>query len=922
MFRSRTLALSLALASLASFASAQVRPTPLPIDPTVPITPTLPIAPTFPITPGGGGIIGGGGNNIIIGPIGSASISASAGILAGAINEASATLSGQAALSTVAPTYTWTITGGRITSSTTAATITYVADTAGTVTLTVSINAAGLTYNASSTATSIAASTAGAITAPASAVPATAANSPTLTVSVPAARNGDRTFRWSASGDAVITNGQNNATASLRAGSPVLKEISCDVRLQNLVTVTLRSYLLVNGAGAPLLVTINNGSGSGTYNGGSRVDIFANPPPAGQVFDRWTGDVSAFGANAPLAPFIPHGVVTLGTTPVTLTANYKAAPAWTLTTVPNFNVQTQPATATTSPASVSTTLSYYVPADAVGLVFLLHDTGSSANFWFNTPEASLLTRDLVAAGYGVVALNSLNRTPGTWSASTTLATNLDALNHVAALNKFIQDGLPAATRPAFFLGYGAGAEAAARYADLLATASPARNVAGAVLYCATGSQSLAITSKVPHFFALAANDDTLGSTGLASARSNAQILAGRGIAANAITNTVTPVHPGRFRALSLTNPTFTDADAAALWTGVKSAGLLDANNYVKSLPGTAAIAAGLPEPYRARAADISAQLSVAAAAQEFFSEANLRVLNFLNNRVAGTAAPTPGRIVNLSTRTQIAYVGDTFTAGFNLTGTARATLLIRAVGPGLTRFGVPNVLAAPRLEINDSAGRLIASNERWDAPGNTATAAQLTTLSAGIGAFPLTPGFYDAAVVLTNLAAGPYTATVRGVNGAVGDVLVEVYDVTKNATRLSNLSILGTIAEPGATLIPGLVVQGANPRTVLIRAIGPSLSDFGLASGNLVADPGLVVQAANGTVLDSNNNWAQAGTANLAPVFPAVGAFPLKSTASADAALVTALTNGTYTIQAGAVPTATTQTGTTGSLLVEIYEVP
>lgn len=913
--------------------------------------------PTFPIDPGtlpgnggggiiggggviggGGGIIGGGGITIGGGTNPTGRIVADAGILVGTTSLASAFASNQVAaapgaggtVTTNPTTYVWNITGGRIIGSDTGATVNYVADAAGTVTLTVAITSAGVTSTASSTITAISGATVGAITAPATAAPASGPNAPTVTVSVPAAQNADRTFRWTVSGDAVVTAGQNTATATIRPGTPGVKEVTCEVTLQRLVTVPLRSYLVVTGDGPPTAVTINHGSGGGTYNANSRVDIFANPPPAGQVFDRWTGDTSVFGANAPLAPFVTRNIITVPATPVTLTATYKAVPAWSLTTRSNFNPQSQTTGTgnTQVTTTFSTTLAYYLPADATGIVFLLHDTAASATAWFNSPEGAILTRDLVTAGFGIAALNSVNRTAGTWATPTALANNLDALNHVAALNHFVQQGLPSATKPIFLLGFGAGADAAVNYAHLLATATPARRVLGAVLYCSSGSDTLATVSKIPQFFALAANDQTLGTTGNATARANMQLLAGRGLAAATVTNTVSPVHSGRFRALSLTSETFTADDATAIWTALKAAGLFDANNYLKAMPTLAALTAALPEAHRARASDIADQLGVASASREFFSDSNARVIAFLNARLAGAPAPTPGRIVNLSTRTAIGYVGDSFSLGFNLGGgTARATLLIRGIGPALARFGVTGAIAAPRLEINDSAGRLIASNERWDAPGGTATAAQISAAATGVGAFALAPGSLDTAVLLSNLLPGSYTATLKGVNGSTGQVLAEVYDITKNATRLTNLSTLAKIADDGDLLIPGIVVQGANPRTLVVRAIGPGLSDFGLPAAAILTDPRISVLNAAGATLDTNNNWTLGSIATLAAVFPAIGAFPLKVANAADAALVTSVTAGNYTLQAGAAPVTVGTIGgvtvnPTGSVLVEVYEVP
>ena len=933
-----------------------------------PVTPVVPVTPVTPGTGGNGGggggggtvnipginggtgfLPGGGGGVNVGGAADTGRIISPTGVLVGETSQAIAIAPNQTAAApgaggggaaTTAATYVWTITGGRIVGSTTAANVNFVADASGTVALSVAVTASGATTTIAANVTAISASLAGAITAPATVAPTPAgtpaANAPTVAISVPPAINADRTFRWTVTGDAAITTGQGTEKITVRPGTPGVKTITCTVTLQRLVTVPLNYYLVVSGDGPPTAVTINNGNGGGTYNANSRVDIFANPPAAGQVFDRWTGDVAVFGANAAQAPFVPHLVITVPTTPTTLTATYKAAPLWSAVNTPAFNPQTPPASPNNpTPTAVSTTLISYIPANPTALVFLLHGTGSNAGSWFNTPEASLLTRDLVAAGYGVAALNSINRNQGTWSTQTILANNFDALNHVAALSKFVQEGSISATRPVFFLGIAGGADAADRIANLLAAATPARPVAGVVLYCATGDETYAVTSKVPQYYALAANDDVLGPVGLAAARSNAQLMAGRGLPATTFTNALSPVHLGRFRALSVTTPTFTTADANAVHTALKTANLLDANNYPKDLPSNTVLSAALPETYRTRAADISAQLAVAAANQEFFSDANSRVIAFLNARVAGTPGTTPGRMVNLSTRTKISFVGDGFTLGFNIGGsTDRATLLIRGIGPALAKFGVASAVAAPRLEVNDASGKLIASNERWDAPGGTATAAQISAAASGVGAFALAAGDLDTAVLLTNLAPGSYTATIRGVNGSIGDVLAEVYDVTKNNTRLTNLSTLAKIASDGDLLVPGIVIQGANPRTLLVRAVGPGLSDFGLPANAILTDPRISVLNAAGTTVDTNNNWTQGGTATLSALFPAVGAFPLKTTNAADAALVTAITAGNYTLQAGAAPVAPANGGggqanapvtvpnPVGSVLVEVYEVP
>lgn len=824
-------------------------------------------------------------------------------------------------------TYLWTITGGTITSDATRPTITYTSNTAGTLTLSVSVTVVGSSpVDASASVTVISPDAAGTITAPAT-VSTTATSA---TAAVPAAQNNDRTFRWTVSGDASIVSGATTATLTFKPGTPGVKELTCAVVLQRLVTVSLHAMVVVTGSGPSVIVTVTNGSGGGSYPGGSRVDIFANPPSAGQVFDRWTGDTSVLGAAA-LAPFLPHVVITVPTTAVALTATYKAAATWTPTTVTGFNPQTT-TNAAGQTATQATTLMSYIPAGATGLVFLLHDTAGTAGAWFTTPERALLTRDLVAAGYGVVALNSANRTAGTWNLQATLANNLDALNIAAALDKFAREGVAAASQSVFLLGETAGATAASSYADLLAAATPARPIKGVVLYLATGTDTQAVTSRVPRLYALAVNDDNLGTAGNATARTNSQLMAGRGIATGNSTSAVTPVHSNRFRSLAITVPSFSTSDATAVWNALKTANLLDANNYLKAVPTETALQAALPTAYQARAADVASALAVSFAAAEFYSESDARVIAFLNARVAGTPAPAPGRMANLSTRTKLPAIGSSFALGFNLAGSDKAILLIRGVGPKLAEYGVTDALSAPRLEFYQGETLLVA-NEGWDKGGASVRTA-VANAAASVGAFALTDGSADAAVLLTNLSPGSYTVKILGVNGSVGDVLAEVYDVSKNNTRLTNLSTLATINDDGGVILPAIVIQGANPRTLLARAVGPGLEPYGVSPTSTLGDPRLTVLNGSNATVVTNNNWSQGGAtgqaAALTAAFPATGAFALK-TGTTDSALVAALAAGSYTLKADAAPVQAAGNGQTaaavapnqtGLVLVEVYEVP
>ncbi|MCE2861154.1 MAG: hypothetical protein LW690_01745 [Opitutaceae bacterium] len=910
--------LTIGILSGAVHLTAQVRPTPLPGGGGN--------AGGGAILPGGGGggLLPGGGGGLLPGGGGGAgaitqpTIIAPAGALVGNSTNATVVLGQAGQTGTSGVTYQWSITGGRITSDARIQAITFIADAAGTVSLAVNVAVAGTTYMPTASVAMLSAETAGAMTTTAT----VASGTNTFTASVPAAQNNDRTFRWTVSGGAQIVSGQGTNSITYRPGAAGLKEIVSNVNLQNVVTIPVRSYVMALGTGAPVVLTVNFGSGGGTYPAGSRIDIVANPPAPGQVFDRWTGDLSVLG-NAPQLPLIPRATLTIPAAAATLTATYKAAPVWTTTSIATFNPQNQAGPNNTT-TTVSTTLSYHVPANAAGLVFLLHDAGGSSAEWFERPNQLLFARELVAAGYGVAAVNSINRTAGTWAAPAVFANNLDALNHAAAIDRLVSLGAIAAGKPVFLAGHGAGANAAARYADLLASATPARPVKGAVLFLAAGIDTLAVTSKVPQFYALASKDDALGAVGIQTARDSSQLLLGRGVPTGVVATTVSPLYSGRLRSLALTAP-FTADDAQAVWSALKTAKIIDENSYPATSASVATVSAALPAAYRGRAADIAAEIAVAAAEREFFSEGNSRVINFLNNRASDAPPPPPGRLVNLSTRGNVAFLGDSLTVGFNISGTAQATLLIRGIGPGLTRFGVPTALSAPRLEVNrQGTATPLASNEGWDRPGNASTPAQISAAAAAVGAFALTNGAADSALLL-QLNPGTYTATIRGLGGSVGEVLAEVYDVSRNATRLTNLSTLSRINSDGDLLIPGIVIAGNNPRSLVIRAVAQGLQTFGYGAADVLGDPRLLVYSGQ-TVVTNNNNWAQAGATALTAAFPAVGAFPL--TNAADSALLEPLTPGSYTLQAGATPLTAQQAAAanapsqTGSVLVEIYEIP
>ena len=246
-----------------------------------------------------------------------------------------------------------------------------------------------------------------------------------------------------------------------------------------------------------------------------------------------------------------------------------------------------------------------------------------------------------------------------------------------------------------------------------------------------------------------------------------------------------------------------------------------------------------------------------------------------------TPTPTPpptggGRLVNISTRLKVGLNDDVLIGGFVIKGSQPKRLLVRAAGPSLAAAGVPGVLQDPILDLHNSTGQIIASNDDWQTGGQ----------SAEIAATGIAPTQQDEAAVVVDLQPGSYTAIIRGRNSTEGVALVEGYELDTLATRLVNLSTRGRIGTGDEVLIGGLVVQGSGPKKVIVRAVGPSLA--GILPGAL-ANPAMDIYNSSGQVIASNDDWTT--SAQKAEII----ASTLPPSHSLESAIVTTLAPGAYT---------------------------
>src|SRR5436305_10181492 len=130
---------------------------------------------------------------------------------------------------------------------------------------------------------------------------------------------------------------------------------------------------------------------------------------------------------------------------------------------------------------------------------------------------------------------------------------------------------------------------------------------------------------------------------------------------------------------------------------------------------------------------------------------------------------------NISTRSFVQTGDNVMIGGFIVQGAQPKRVIIRAIGPDLTQYGVPSVLADPTLELHNGTGAMIASNDNWQHTiiGGIITGDQVQDI-INSGHAPSDPA--ESAIIAT-LPPGNYTAIVRGVNNTTGVALVEVYDL-------------------------------------------------------------------------------------------------------------------------------------------------
>lgn len=279
---------------------------------------------------------------------------------------------------------------------------------------------------------------------------------------------------------------------------------------------------------------------------------------------------------------------------------------------------------------------------------------------------------------------------------------------------------------------------------------------------------------------------------------------------------------------------------------------------------------------------------------------------------AATPTPTPGpgadlstKLLNVSTRGPVQAGDDVMIAGFIVRGASKE-LVIRGIGPSLTRLGVVNAIDNPTLSLRDANGSLLGYNDDYTG----APASQRAVLSAN----ELTPSDRRESAIARTLAPGAYTAILRG--KANGNGLVEVYDVSPTAGgRLVNISTRCNVGHgDNEAMIAGFIIGAPEneppiAQHVVLRALGPSLKQAGLFG--TLADTTLDLYRGSDLIL-SNDNW----NSNSAGDRRTLESHGLAPQSTDEAALATTLDAGSYSAVVRG------KDNTTGVALVEVYQLP
>jgi uncharacterized protein (TIGR03437 family) len=476
-------------------------------------------------------------------------------------------------------------------------------------------------------------------------------------------------------------------------------------------------------AAQSIQVLVEDGFVSRHRQPGATAHIWARQNTATAVFAAWVGDTQHL-----LDPASPYTTLRLPTTNVRLRATYRTVPAW-IHRTENF-------------ANIPVT--YYIPPNAIGLVFMFHGTGGTGLGQFTSSEFQPLARDLVANGFGVAAFDCLNRNTGQWDTTTTGAANPDVIRVNNVFAEMRAQGIVAAGVPRLAFGHSNGGQFSHFSAQVL-------NWVAVYISCVQGSNPAAQNYNGPVAWWMGKNDDhpQVGPTGVATSIARYEIVANRGLASRHWIDAAMPLYPERFAR----SPFIAAADSPIIYDIFKSRGWLDENDFIIRNPNDDYWRAAMPSRFTAgQLLAIQGQLEATNAGHEWANyHPNLVVDHFLR---ALNRKPAIRPINGAS------YQGSTIAAA------SIATVFTPGIAPELTVANAANqlTLSNAKATLRDPTGREHPAPWFFVSPGQASFLVP-ASVPAGNAILKLESGDRRAAVPIEVSSAAPGIFTANG-NGA------------------------------------------------------------------------------------------------------------------------------------------------------------
>ena len=372
----------------------------------------------------------------------------------------------------------------------------------------------------------------------------------------------------------------------------------------------------------PFTVTVLNGAGSGVYEQDTTINIFADPydsaadersyreapdpETATRTFDQWVGDIQ-YVDNI----YAQDTTITLSGADVLVTATYKGTRKWLQSSV----------------------ISDFPPAHR-GVIFFFHGKGGCANCLFVLAESRRIIDDALARGFGVVAIDSLERGAdahwaGTgWSAPPDPANNVDMQRVVKVRQQLIADGQMSPLDPIYMIGMSNGGIFASQFNETTQAALDFP-VSAMVMMVSPGSLAAIPETTVPTMFILAENDTAPEGTGSLNptALNHYANLLSRGIPTQLYISKEAPLHEDRLWRIEGLNR----ADSQTIYQSFLANGVIDVNGYQSANPTDELWLPSLPAKYLKQEYDVGNQLKTAYAEHAFVNVFDDALFAFLEN---------------------------------------------------------------------------------------------------------------------------------------------------------------------------------------------------------------------------------------------------------------------------------------------------